>query len=307
MSLRTELAAALPAHWPCYLAEAGGLALFMACASLLTVALEHPASPVHQLLVAHGAGPAWRRVPMGLGMGLVIAALAYIPWCRRSGGHINPAITLAFWQLGRIGRADALWYGLAQAGSGIAAAAVLKVLLGTWYAHPAIHFITTRPGTGGVGVAPSPPGSEPITKANRAAGLAAYGQPAEAEKTLAFITAAPLSARVRELVVQDNLRTSRAAWNAWLERGSREDISALVSQVQVPCRLLVGAADRAITLATQRQHTLPHLPAGTSFEEVAGAGHLLPLEVPGVVAAALTDFGQHCAGLPLEGCDLAAK
>ncbi len=153
MSLRPELAAALRAHWPDYLAEAAGLAVFIACASLLTIALEHPASPLHQVLAAHGAGPVGRRALLGAGMCLVVASLAYNPWGKQSGAHFNPAITLAFWQLGRITRADAGWYGLAQAGGGIASALVLKALLGTYYAHPSIHFITTRPGSWGAGVA----------------------------------------------------------------------------------------------------------------------------------------------------------
>lgn len=150
---RPALLAALRAHWPSYLAEAGGLAFFMVCASWLTILLEHPASPVHRALLAHGVGPALRRVPMGLGIGLVIVGLAYNPWGKRSGAHINPAVTLAFWQLGKIRGADALWYGLAQLAGGLAAARLLKALLGAWYADPRIHFITTRPGPAGAGVA----------------------------------------------------------------------------------------------------------------------------------------------------------
>lgn len=104
----------------------------MICASLLTVVLEHPASPVHQALVAQGAGPVLRRVPMGVGMGLVLVVLAYIPWSKRSGAHINPAVALAFWHLGRIRRADALWYGLAHTTGSLATVLLLKVPLGTW-------------------------------------------------------------------------------------------------------------------------------------------------------------------------------
>ena len=127
---------------------------------------------------------------------------------------------------------------------------------------------------------PSPPSAEPITDADRAASLAAYGQPAEAEKTFAKITSIPLSENWHKQVVADNLRTTRAAWDAWLLHGSREDISAQVRQIEVPCRLLVGENDQAIPLAAQRQQTLPLLPAGTSLVVVPGAGHLLPLEAP---------------------------
>ncbi|GAA4500595.1 alpha/beta hydrolase [Hymenobacter ginsengisoli] len=129
-------------------------------------------------------------------------------------------------------------------------------------------------------LSPSPPSPEPISDADRAASLAAYGQPAEAEKTFSKITSIPLPEAERQQVVADNLRTTRAAWEAWLLSGSREDITTQMTQIAVPCRLLVGENDRAISLATQRAQTLPLLPAGTSLVVVPGAGHLLPLEAP---------------------------
>ncbi|MGI4870160.1 MAG: alpha/beta fold hydrolase [Janthinobacterium lividum] len=135
-------------------------------------------------------------------------------------------------------------------------------------------------------LAPSPPSPEPISDADRAASLAAYGQAAEAEKTLDKITNRPLPATQRAQVLADNLRTTRAAWDAWLLAGSREDITALMPQVQVPCRLMVGDADRAIPLEAQRRQTLPLLPAGSELVVVPGAGHLLPLEVVGEVLEA---------------------
>ena len=133
-------------------------------------------------------------------------------------------------------------------------------------------------------LSPSPPTPEPISDADRAASLAAYGKPEKAEKTFHTITNRPLPAVWHEHVVADNLRTTHAAWDAWLASGSREDISALMPQVQVPCRLLVGEDDRAIPLDAQRSQTLPLLPPGSPLVVVPGAGHLLPLEAPDLVA-----------------------
>ncbi|WP_375418561.1 aquaporin [uncultured Hymenobacter sp.] len=149
MSLRAELPAALRQHWPHYLTEAAGLAVFVVCAGLFSIALEHPASALHQALAGRGVGEALRRVPLGIGMGLVIAGITYSPWGQRSGAHLNPALTLAFWQLGKISRADALWYGLAQAGGGFGSVWLLKTLLFRYYSHPSVHFGTTRPGPDG--------------------------------------------------------------------------------------------------------------------------------------------------------------
>lgn len=132
-------------------------------------------------------------------------------------------------------------------------------------------------------LSPSPPTPEPISDADRAASLAAYGKRAEAESTFTKITSIPLTDEQREQVIADNLRTTQAAWDAWLQHGSREDISALMPRIAVPCRLLVGENDHAIPLAAQRQQTLPLLPAGSTMVAVPGAGHLLPLEAPEMI------------------------
>ena len=137
-------------------------------------------------------------------------------------------------------------------------------------------------------LSPSPPPHEPMSNQDRAAALAAYGQPEEAEKTARRITYHPLPPALHAAVVADNLRTRRPAWNHWLEQGTRTDISAELATLAVPCQVLVGAHDKAVTPATQRRLTLPHLPADALFTEVPEAGHLLPLEAPAAVAAALS-------------------
>jgi pimeloyl-ACP methyl ester carboxylesterase len=136
-------------------------------------------------------------------------------------------------------------------------------------------------------LSPSPPTPEPIGAADRAASLAAYGKREEAEQTFQKITNRLVSKATHQEIVADNLRTSQAAWNAWLNSGSKEDISALMPAIQVPCQLLVGEDDRAIPLAAQRAQTLPLLPAGTPLIVVPSAGHLLPFEAPHDLLAAL--------------------
>ncbi|GAB3853430.1 alpha/beta hydrolase [Hymenobacter terrigena] len=136
-------------------------------------------------------------------------------------------------------------------------------------------------------LSPSPPAGEPMSEADRAALLAAYGKPEEAEKTFCRITRQPLSAVLRAHVIADNLRSTEAAWDTWLLKGAREDISALMPPLNVPCHLLVGDGDTSITPDSQRCLTLPLLPAGTPFEVVPNTGHLLPLEAAAEVRRAL--------------------
>ena len=142
MPFSTKLLAALRQHWPHYLAEAAGIAFFVSCSGLLAMLMEHPSSPVRQALPDNEL---LRRALIGLGVCFVQVLIVYSPWGKRSGAHINPAVTLAFWQLGKIKPADALWYVLAQLAGAIGAAQVLKHVFGPLYAHPAVKYTVTQP------------------------------------------------------------------------------------------------------------------------------------------------------------------
>jgi aquaporin Z len=48
------------------------------------------------------------RVFMGLGTGTTLIAIRMSPWSKQSGGHLNPAITLAFYRLGKLELSDTL-------------------------------------------------------------------------------------------------------------------------------------------------------------------------------------------------------
>lgn len=132
-------------------------------------------------------------------------------------------------------------------------------------------------------VAPSPPRPEPIPDADRQQMLDTHGQQQAASDTAAKITALSITDGDREQIIQDNLRTSPAAWTAWLTRGSREDISDRMSGVEVPVHILAGTADRALAASVQPELTLPYLP-GATFETLNGTGHLIPYEAPDALA-----------------------
>jgi aquaporin Z len=145
----TPLAAALREHWPEYLIEAGGIGAFMLSALGFTTLLEHPASPLHGSLPE----PALRRALMGLAMGATAVTLVYSPFGKRSGAHFNPALTLAFFRLGKVAGADALFYGAAQIFGAAAGVWLAARALGPLAAHPQVRFAVTLPGPPGAGVA----------------------------------------------------------------------------------------------------------------------------------------------------------
>ena len=89
---------ALRRHYPEYLMEAAGLGLFMVSACGFGVLLNHPESPALAAL----PDAFLRQALMGLAMGATAAGLVYSPWGRRSGAHMNPAVTLAFLALGKV-------------------------------------------------------------------------------------------------------------------------------------------------------------------------------------------------------------
>lgn len=137
------------AHGLEYAAEAWGLSLFMMSACFFGALLEYPASPVHQALPV----PWGRRALMGLAMGSTAILNIYAPWGRRSGAHFNPAVTLAFWRLGKVATVDVAGYLAAQVLGAAAGVALMAQLLPTALADPAVRYVATVPGAWGSGIA----------------------------------------------------------------------------------------------------------------------------------------------------------
>jgi aquaporin Z len=102
--------ASLRHHWPEYLMEAGEIALYMFLVCSFATLLLHPSSPLRDLIHTGII----RRAVMGLSVGSAVVAIVMTPWGKQSGGHFNPAITLAFYRLGKLAFWDALFYVAAQ-------------------------------------------------------------------------------------------------------------------------------------------------------------------------------------------------
>ncbi len=136
-------------HWVEYGLEAFGLGLFMLSASMFGVLLFHPASPA----VAVVAEPLPRAALMGLAMGLTAILNTYSPWGRRSGAHLNPAVTLTFYSLGKMSTADLIGYLAGQFVGGALGTQIAIATLGSWLGHPTVNYVATVPGPAGLAVA----------------------------------------------------------------------------------------------------------------------------------------------------------
>jgi aquaporin Z len=135
------MSTALRLHWPEYLIEAALLGAFMVSATGFAVLLFHPA-----LGGSHALDPFLRRLLMGLAMGVTAATLIYSPLGKRSGAHFNPAVTVTFFQLGKIDAVDALLYVIAQCVGGVAGMLVAATLFARFVTDPAVNYVVTVPG-----------------------------------------------------------------------------------------------------------------------------------------------------------------
>lgn len=136
-------------HWLEYVMEGVGLGLFMASAAVVTAAFEYPQSHLHHLF----PDPTLRRILMGLAMGLTAIGLIYSPWGKRSGAHLNPAVTATFFRLGKVKGRDAVGYVAAQFTGGTIGLWLTAQLLGPVIEHPSINYVVTIPGNEGTVIA----------------------------------------------------------------------------------------------------------------------------------------------------------
>jgi aquaporin Z len=97
-----------------YGAEIAGT-MFMVLIGLSAVALNFgTGSPTAELIPDEAA----RRLLTGVTFAGAAAAVAYSPLGMRSGGHLNPAVTLAFHRLGKVSARDVIGYIGAQVAGG---------------------------------------------------------------------------------------------------------------------------------------------------------------------------------------------
>ena len=126
------------AHWPEYLMEAAALGCFMVSACVFGVML----APLEGV---------FGRILSGIAMGATAVLIICSPFGKRSGAHMNPAVTLMFWSLGKMAGRDALGYVAAQFAGGFAGVVAVRLLLGAELAR--VRYVATVPGPAGAGTA----------------------------------------------------------------------------------------------------------------------------------------------------------
>ncbi|MFJ3671073.1 MIP/aquaporin family protein [Streptomyces sp. NPDC090106] len=90
----------------------------------------------------------WRLVIIGLSVGLIVSLLILSRPGRISGGHMNPAISLAMWRFGVFPGRLLLPYFLAQFAGSVAGVAAARSAWGTAVADPPVSFGVLQPAPG---------------------------------------------------------------------------------------------------------------------------------------------------------------
>jgi len=126
-------------HWPEYVIEGAALGAFMVSAGSFAILLLRVANPIEA------------RALMGVAMGLTAISIIKSPFGQRSGAHMNPAVTLTFYRLGKIASRDAIAYVAAQFIGGALGLFALSLIARD--ALRSVHFVATTPGEGGALIA----------------------------------------------------------------------------------------------------------------------------------------------------------
>jgi aquaporin Z len=129
-----------------YAAEFAGTFLLLLIGLSAVVVDFAQGSPVPRLLPDQDI----RRLVTGIVFAGGATAIVYSPLGKTSGGHINPAVTLAFLRLRKITGRSAAWYVVAQFAGALAGAMAIRLLWGRLATE--VDLGATIPGRGGPAV-----------------------------------------------------------------------------------------------------------------------------------------------------------
>jgi glycerol uptake facilitator-like aquaporin len=131
--------------WFC---EGAGTTVLLFVEVLLVRLVIGPGGRIGRLL----PHPMARLAIIALATGLLIAMIILSPMGRRSGGHLNPAVTVTFWLTRAIPTGDACAYVASQLLGSLAGVLLGRLLLGPVVAHPAVRYAALQPAAGWSGI-----------------------------------------------------------------------------------------------------------------------------------------------------------
>jgi aquaporin Z len=133
-----SIAEAWRTHWREYLMEAAQTGALLFCIGLFASLLYSG--------VALQVPQAMRPFAMGAGVSVVTVLLIRSRLGRRTGAHLNPAVTLAYYYLRRVHRWDAAFYVTFQFLGAVSGMWLARSVLGDRLARPPVCYAVTTPG-----------------------------------------------------------------------------------------------------------------------------------------------------------------
>ena len=121
--------------------EAFELGMFMISAGVFVSLIEYDDSIVKQFIPSFQV----RLILIGIAMGLTAVLLINSKFGKRSGAHMNPALTLTFYRLGKIKFWDATFYILFQFIGGTIGVYAVYFIFGKVFSNPPVNYIITIP------------------------------------------------------------------------------------------------------------------------------------------------------------------
>ncbi len=134
--------------------------------------------------------------------------------------------------------------------------------------------------------APAPPTPLNVPEENRKGYVDLYQSREGAEIVISNLTPHSLPVAFREQIIEDTLRGSLGAKQAWPLQGMIADISNETSKITVPVHIIAGGDDGVEPEASLRAAFGKVLP-NVSFAVISGVGHVAPLEAPLKLAQAI--------------------
>ncbi|WP_234534122.1 alpha/beta fold hydrolase [Streptomyces shenzhenensis] len=104
-----------------------------------------------------------------------------------------------------------------------------------------------------------------------------------------ILTATELPASVKARIAADSRAGADAARTEWPLRGIAEDITEHTRMISVPALVVAGENDHVEPVDVLRDNLVPYL-SQADFVVIPNTGHLIPLEAPADLAAAITAF-----------------
>jgi len=133
-------------HYPEYLMEAIELGLFMISAGVFVSLFEYDDFFIKKLIPFNQV----RLSIVGIAMGVTAILLINSKIGKRSGAHMNPALTITFFRLGKIKKWDALFYIIFQLIGGTVGVYLVTIILGKSFTNPPVNYVITVPNSGSI-------------------------------------------------------------------------------------------------------------------------------------------------------------